>query len=175
MIVCPVCEHPQAHGSECDFCGKRLVAGPSAADLAIPRVDGLEPTLHAPADAAEEPLAGLEPTLRAGAGDVAEDPTPDLQATGTAPVDVDVEPVPDIERTAAAIPGDLPTAIPLVVTCRYCRTSAMPGERICSRCGVRLPIASQGEPEEDGSRKCSCGTSVRPGASLCPSCGARLA
>jgi hypothetical protein len=174
MIVCPVCEHPQANGSECDVCGKRLVAGPSVDDLTIPPVAGLELTLHAPADPAEESLAELEPTLRAGAGDVAEDPTPDLQATRTAPVDVDVEPVPDIERTAPSVPGDLPTAIPEVVTCRYCRTSAIPGERICSRCGMRLPLASQAGPEEEGPRTCTCGTNVRAGASLCPSCGARL-
>jgi hypothetical protein len=178
MIVCPVCEHAQPQGTECDLCGKRLAAGPSDADLAIPAVDGLEPTLRPPADAVEERMAELEPTLR-GAGDatIVEDPTPDLEATRAAPVDVDAPLAPDIERTQAGIPDDPPTLVPEVVVCRYCRTPASPGERLCARCGVRLPVtagAVAGGGDPDQLRVCTCGTTVRPDASLCPSCGARL-
>jgi hypothetical protein len=178
MIVCPVCEHAQPQGAECDLCGKRLVAGVSEADLAIPVVDGLEPTLCPPADAVEEKMPELEPTLR-GAGDATfvEDRTPDLEATRAAPVDVDSPPAPDLERTQAGIPDDPPTLVPEVAVCRYCRTPASPGDRLCARCGVRLPVppaaagAGRGGPAP---RVCSCGTTVRPDASLCPSCGARL-
>ncbi len=176
MIVCPVCEHPQAQGANCDVCGKRLVAGLSAADLAIPPVDGLEPTLHMPADALEERMPDLEPTIRGAGGGFVDDPTPDLEATASAPVDVDAPPVPDLERTDQEIPGDAPTAIPEVVVCRYCRTPAAPGERLCARCGVRLPLVAAAPLGDDPAqlRVCSCGTTVRPDAALCPSCGARL-
>lgn len=178
MIVCPVCEHQQAQGADCDVCGKRLVAGVSAADLAVPAVEGLEPTLHAAADAPPSPIVELEPTLHAASGAPAPDVTPDMEPTRAAPVDVVVAPAPDVERTAAEIPGDLPTALPAFTTCRYCRTPAMPGERICARCGMRLPVVPGGgkavAAEAPAQRVCSCGTVLRPDASLCPSCGARL-
>ena len=177
MIVCPVCEHAQLQGADCEVCGKRLVAGLSAADLAIPPVDGLEPTLQQPADAIEERMPDLEPTLRSANGAFVEERTPDLEATRAAPVDVDAPPVPDLERTDLQIPGDAPTAVPEVVVCRYCRTPAAPGDRMCARCGVRLPLVSAAPPENvsDQLRVCSCGTTLRPDAALCPSCGARQA
>jgi hypothetical protein len=181
MIVCPVCEHPQAQGAECEVCGKRLVAGVSAADLAIPLVEGLEPTLQGAVDAPSDHVPELEPTLldtaAATAAAPAFDVTPDLEATRAAPVDVQVAPVPDVERTAMELPGDVPTALPVFATCRYCRTPAMPGERLCSRCGMRLPLvaAPAGDAVPEVLRTCTCGTAVRPGASLCPACGARLA
>jgi hypothetical protein len=172
MIVCPVCEHPQAQGSECEVCGKRLGQGPSAADLALARVEGLEPTHHAPIDASAERLLDLEPTRHAAVRHVAE-VAPDLEATRVAPVDVQVEAVPGVEPTAAApIPGDAPTAVPSVVACRYCRTPAGPGERICGRCGMRLPVyRAAGADAPPPPRHCSCGSIVR--GSLCPVCGAR--
>ena len=90
-------------------------------------------------------------------------------------MDVEVSPTPDLERTAAALPGDARTELPLFATCRYCRTPAMPGERICARCGMRLPVVAPATPEVSRPlRHCSCGTAVRADASLCPSCGARL-
>ncbi len=179
MIVCPVCEHQQAQGVECEVCGKRLVAGVSPADLAIPAVEGLEPTLHAAIDAAPDRVVDLEPTHHAPTAPASLDVTPDLEATHAAPVDVQVAPAPDIERIGADVPDDLPTMLPAFATCRYCRTPAMPGERLCSRCGMRLPnIAEPGGagagPAPVAPRICSCGTVLGPGASLCPNCGARL-
>ncbi len=176
MIVCPICEHQQAQGAECEVCGKRLLTGVAAvAATPVVPVDGLEPTLHAPIDAGDVVLVELEPTLHAAAGPVAGDTTPDMEATSAAPVDVDVTPTPDIERTATGIPGDLPTVLPALALCRYCRTPAMPDERICSRCGMRLPvIAPSIAHAAPPVRHCSCGTVVRAGASLCPTCGARL-
>jgi hypothetical protein len=180
MIVCPVCEHQQAQGAECEVCGKRLATGVAPADLAIPAVEGLEPTFHAAAAApAADRVAELEPTRHDAALTAAApalDVTPDLEATRAAPVDVEVAPTPDVERTAAGIPDDAPTALPAFVTCRYCRTPAMPGERICARCGMRLPVVEAGAAAAAASEEaplCSCGMTLRPGVSLCPSCGAR--
>jgi hypothetical protein len=177
MIVCPVCEHQQAQGAECEVCGKRLVTGVSPEDLAIPAVEGLEPTLHAPIDVAAETAVELEPTLHAPTADAAPDVTPGMEATRAAPVDVVVAPTPDVERTANEIPGDLPTVLPAFATCRYCRTPAMPGERICTRCGMRLPVVPDGAAAPVSAapeRICTCGTVVRAEAALCPVCGARL-
>jgi hypothetical protein len=171
MIVCPVCEHAQPQGAECDVCGRRLAA-PSAADHPPPRVEGLEPTAAAPVAAAVAILPDLEPTRHAPAGAGA-DRMPELEATQAPPVDVDVAPVPDVERTAAELPGDAPAAPPALVVCRYCRTPAMPGERICARCGMRLPVLASAAAPDDaaGGWRCSCGTLAR--GSLCPGCGAR--
>jgi hypothetical protein len=179
MIVCPVCEHQQAQGADCEVCGKRLVAGVSEADLAIPAVEGLEPTLHAPIDAIPDAVVALEPTMHAPAAAGPDDVTPDMEATATAPVDVvQLAPVPDVERTSAGIPGDVPTALPAIATCRYCRTPAMPGERLCTRCGMRLPVVpapgrAAADAKAAAQRFCSCGTLLRPDVSLCPNCGAR--
>ena len=179
MIVCPVCEHQQVQGAECDVCGKRLVAGVSAADLAVPRVEGLEPTLQAPVDVPEERVTELEPTRRdpGAVAAFAPDPTPDLEATATAPVDVEVDPTPDVERISSETSDDAPTAVAAFATCRYCRTPAAPGDRICARCGMRLPVLTESAGVAETAvapRICSCGVPVRPGAALCPVCGARL-
>jgi hypothetical protein len=174
MIVCPVCEHAQPHGPECEVCGRRLARGPSAAELALPRVPDLEPTSHAPIDVTAQRLPDLEPTRHAAAAEPVPDAVPDLDAGRAAPVDVASEPVPGVERTSAPIPGDAPTAIPAIVVCRYCRTPAAPGERICGRCGMRLPVVAGAEREEavPATHLCTCGTPVR--GAVCPSCGGRV-
>jgi hypothetical protein len=87
-------------------------------------------------------------------------------------VDVDVLPTPDLERTSGGIPGDAPTAVPSIVACRYCRTPAMAAERVCGRCGMRLPVWETRRDEVEAQvRLCSCGAPAR--AALCPVCGAR--
>jgi hypothetical protein len=171
MIVCPVCEHAQAQGAECEVCGKRLVAGPGALPDA-PTIEGLEPTLQAAVPAgASARIPELEPTGHA-AVEAAPDATPDIEQTCVAPVDVDVAPAPDIERIEDGLPVDAPTAVPAFVACRYCRTTAAPGERLCARCGMRLPIFEGARPDAaPAGWRCGCGALVTQ--SLCPSCGAR--
>ncbi len=177
MIVCPVCEHQQPQGSECDVCGKRLATGVSERDLAIPAVDGLEPTQHARIDVAADRVAELEPTHHAAAAAFVDDVTPDLEATSAPPVDVEeTAQVPDLERTAMEVPGDARTELAASPLCRYCRTPSIPGERLCSRCGMSLPVVVSAAAAAAAAalRLCSCGTAVRAGAPLCPACGARL-
>ncbi len=172
MIVCPVCEHSQAEGAECEVCGKRLVEGPAGIPV-VPPIEGLEPTSAGDVDAPVERVGELEPTALAAGPDAPVEPVL-LEATRMAPVEVAVEATPDVERIGDAIPDDAATEVPLFVTCRYCRTEAMPGERVCARCGMRLPdfggpAAAGREPEQ---RVCGCGAIVR-GTGMCPSCGAR--
>jgi hypothetical protein len=170
MIVCPVCEHPQAQGLECEVCGKEFVPGEGAGAW-VPPVDGLEPTRHGDVDAGDERLAEIEPTRYARAQPI-DDPTPGIEPTLVAPVDVPDDPVPGLERTEPEIPGDARTAIPPFVTCRYCRTPAPPGERVCGRCGMRLPTFEATVDEAaTPPRRCGCGAEIR--GPRCPVCGSR--
>jgi hypothetical protein len=171
MIVCPVCEHPQAQGAECEVCGKRFARG-GAGVPPVPAIEGLEQTRHAGVAPRVEPLPDLEPTRQAS-GAYVPDRMPDLDTGRAVPLDVDAPPIPDIERTAAGSPDDGPTEVPALVTCRYCRTPAVAGERICARCGMRLPVVEGAPPKAvDEARLCSCGTPVSGAA--CPNCGARV-
>jgi hypothetical protein len=174
MIVCPVCEHAQPHGGECEVCGKRLAGAPPPSPAVAP-VEGLEPTLHAGAPSLPpDAVPGLEPTGH-GPVHVAAERVPDVEATCAAPVDVDAPPVPDLERTEAeGLPSDARTELPAFPVCRYCRTPALPGERVCSRCGMRLPAlaaAAGPAPAEPPVRRCSCGAPLR--GPVCPACGGR--
>ncbi len=174
MVVCPVCEHAQAGGSECEVCGRRLVGAPDAGPPAPP-LDGLEATLQPSVPAPPPELVpGLEPT---GAAPV---PAPDdprlaeLEFTCAAPVEVLVTAVPDVERIGDDVPAGEPTPYSAVVVCRYCRTETVLGARLCEHCGMRLPTAplpAAAPVPEVASRLCSCGTPIR--GSLCPACGAR--
>ena len=175
MIVCPVCEHAQAAATECEVCGRALGTA-SPAPLDVPRLEGVEATRFEPAPAVPGALAELEPTAHAPAASIdlpgAFDVTP-LEPTRAAPVDVDAAPLADVEPTSQELPGDAPTALPAFAVCRYCRTPALPGERLCSRCGMRLPVvaAAPRAAAPDAVRLCSCGVPVR--GRSCPACGAR--
>ncbi len=171
MIVCPVCEHPQALGGECEVCGRRL-GGAAGASPPVPALEGLDLGRHASVAASPERLPDLEPTGHPASSYVP-DQTPGVDPGRAEPVDVEGSPIPGLERTAAEIPDDGPTPIPALVACRYCRTPAMPDERICSRCGMRLPVIDGARPEAvEDTRLCSCGAPVH--GSACPSCGARV-
>jgi RNA polymerase subunit RPABC4/transcription elongation factor Spt4 len=177
MIVCPVCEHPQASGTECEVCGKRFAPGALPPDVIAP-MEGLEPTgVGGGRELDAGPvgtIAELEATL-APPVDAPEDRTPDMEATRAPPVDVDAPAIPDIERIQSELPGDAPTALPIAPVCRYCRTPAVPGERICSRCGMKLPVVDVAlvPAGTEGIRVCSnCGSVTT--RELCPACGNRL-
>jgi hypothetical protein len=169
--VRPALERAQAHGRECEVCGKELAERP-AVEVPVGPLDGLDPTAHPPIDAGDERIAELEPTRHAPAAHVP-DAMPGLDATLAAPVDVEVEQTPDVEPTAAGVPDDLPTAMPAIVACRYCRTPASSDERICTRCGMRLPIvrAAAADRAVDDGWRCSCGALAY--RSMCATCGAR--
>lgn len=175
MIVCPVCEHPQVTGSECEQCGRRLEEG-RATDAPVAPMDGLERTALDTAGAAAT-TADLMVDLELTRFEPAEAPllaeiVPDLEQTRAEPVEVTSDPTPDLERVQAGLPEDGPTPLSMVVTCRYCRTEAGPGERLCGRCGMKLELdAAPAATAAAGPRLCSCGTPVtRP---RCPACGAR--
>lgn len=173
MIACPVCEHQQADGAECEVCGRSLVSL-GAVDAPVTPLEGLEPTLAAP-----EPFAGvgeampeLEPTLQASPGEVALERVAELEPTAAAPVEAAGEPVPDLEPTSAPASLDPRTELPAIPVCRYCRTPAGPGQRSCARCGMQLPVGPvPGAPARAGPRLCGCGTPIT--RSTCPACGAR--
>jgi hypothetical protein len=172
MIVCSLCENAQEYGDACEVCGRPFPRG-EAVPVEVPAAEGLEATLYAGVAIAGEALEGLEPT-RHGGVDLPAVPAPDLEPTRVAPVDVDAPALEGLEPTDAGIPGDEATPFPALHTCRYCRTPASPGERICARCGMRLPVVAAAVPEPPGGehvRICGCGTPAR--GPVCPSCGAR--
>jgi len=180
MIVCPVCEHQQVAGSECEVCGRRLEEG-RGTDAPVATIEGLEHTaLDAAGAAAAAPPGEAMPELEVTRFEEAEAPllaeiVEDLEQTRAEPVEVAPDPTPDVERVQAGLPDDGPTLLPLVIVCRYCRTEAGPGEKICGRCGMRLSflVAAPAGGAPTGPRLCSCGTPVT--RSRCPACGARNA
>ncbi len=178
MVVCPVCEHQQASGEDCEVCGKRL-AGPGVEPLPVEPVPGFEPTVAAATGAAyEEIVPGLEPTRMAPVDAVAL-PATDIEPTRMAAVNPPTEAVPGFEPTETEpIPGDAPSALPAVRVCRYCRTPAPPSDVICGRCGMKLAtyalaaaeVAMPGEPVPV--RCFSCATLNTGPERFCSGCGA---
>lgn len=177
MTTCPVCEHVQQVGDECEVCGRKLAGAEPAAPFET--LAGLEPTLYepgapAPGELAVPPVPGLEPTAyqalqesgalhEAVAPATAEPPAEWVEGTRADAVGpVPAAPLPGLEQhRAEAVPDveELPREGP--VTCRYCRTPAMPNDRFCSRCGMRL---SRFEPVKMAL--------AERGGMVCPDCGA---
>jgi hypothetical protein len=178
MITCPLCEHQQARGDECEACGKKLT-GPGAGAVPVARLDGLEPTalFEGPASVPLDAVPGLEPT-RHEVADAAEAPALTIEPTLAAPVEVVIEMTPGLEPTAEDLaPDDAPAGPAPAPICRYCRTPAFPGEVICGRCGMKLPLlaarpAASGTELPPETRCHACGT-MSPG-SVCSGCGTLL-
>ncbi|XXF81041.1 hypothetical protein P2318_15135 [Myxococcaceae bacterium GXIMD 01537] len=185
MIICPVCEHQQAQGDECDNCGKKLQA-PRVVAVAVAPLLELEQTQFAggrapvPADTVPE-LEGTR--LRAGP-DLPPQMVQDLDRTAVDKATfaaAPVAPMLDIDTGRAEDDG-VRTMAPIgPVVCRYCRNVQSEG-LVCDKCGMRLPRARLEAPAEaragsgeGGWTNCPrCRTPNRPGRS-CTTCGAALA
>lgn len=180
-MICPVCEHQQAFGLECEVCGKVLGG-----------LDGLGPP-----PVREERVEGLEATLSDAVGDVAIERMGDLELSRYADVQVAVQAIPDVEPNRAADVGDVQverigdltvdrvpddgqrTALPEgPLTCRYCRNVQAAGA-MCERCGMKLPqviivpqiIGGALLSAEDVKVRCrSCGAPATAGKK-CSDCG----
>lgn len=151
-MICPVCEHQQDFGFECDVCGKELggldgLGAPPARDEAL---EGLEPTSSDQlGEVPIERMGDLEVT-RFDAVQVAPDVTPDVEHTSADDVgEVRVERMTDLSEDRVADDG-VRTALPSgPIICRYCRTPNTSGT-ICERCGMKLPVVAVAPPAADG-------------------------
>jgi len=160
VITCPVCEHQQPSGSECQVCGRVLEAG-RGTDAPVAPLEGLESTAHAGVAVGAGTIPDLETTHHPPVAAAPVPAVPDLEPTRAEDVAApELAPLEGLEATLAA-PDEAPSPPPLTVTCRYCRTEARDGERLCARCGMRLPVLEAGRPQEP----------VTPAAHRCPSCG----
>jgi len=182
-MICPVCEHQQAFGVECEVCGKDLGG---LGDLGPPpvttqRIEGLEATLNESAgEVRVEKLGELEVTRHDAVAAVPRDVTPDLEITANAPVgEVAVERIADlsIDRAAPESRTPMPQG---PVTCRYCRNVQATGA-MCDRCGMKLPVVIvvpeavmgtlvKGSPLAEKTRCRSCGAPATAGE-RCGDCG----
>lgn len=152
MIICPMCEHQQAQGTECEVCGKKLFTTAPVA-VAVTRLAELEQTQlaggRAPVQTAAIP--DLELTAQQAVREVAVQPVPELDTGRSAAAgNVVVAPVQDMD-TGRALSDGLRTAAPTgPVVCRYCRNVQDIGN-VCDRCGMRLPKARLAQPEASAS------------------------
>jgi ribosomal protein L32 len=181
MIICPMCEHQQAQGTECEVCGKKLTAAAPVA-VAVAPLPELEQTQlaggRAPVQTAAIP--DLEVTRQQPVQNIAVQPVPELDTGRAASAgNVMVAPIQDMD-TGRALSDGLRTAAPTgPVVCRYCRNVQESGA-VCDRCGMRLPKArlAQAEAAPSSGRvpagewtKCSkCQSNARAGRA-CVSCG----
>jgi hypothetical protein len=187
MIICPVCEHQQAQGDECDNCGKKLQVPKVAAAVAVPTLPELEQTLHVGGRVAvDAPLIPeLDQTRQQAGPDLPAQVMPDMETTRTAPIDkVSVETVPDMDTGRVADDGVRTAAPTGKVVCRYCRNEQSEG-MVCDKCGMRLPkarptaaaaaaAAAAAKAEELLWLPCQkCRTPTRPNK-ICTVCGTRV-
>ena len=181
MITCPVCEHQQAAGSECEVCGKRFSdrapdAGPVARLPELEQTQLVDPKIAVPA----ERLAELEATRVRSGPDLPPQQIPELERTQAAPApNVAVQPVPDLDVGRAQDDEARTPAPSGPVTCRYCHNVQETG-LLCDRCGMRLPRS--GAPAEapaqaatrtvegEWTRCRECGSRARHGT-RCGNCG----
>jgi hypothetical protein len=143
-MICPVCEHQQDFGVECEVCGKELGGlgdlGPPP--VTIQRVEGLEATLSENVGEVQVERVGELEVTRFAAVTVAPEQTPDVEHTSMASVGaVAVERMGELQVDRVPDDGQR-TAIPEgPITCRYCRNVQATGT-MCDRCGMRLPIVA---------------------------------
>ena len=184
MIICPMCEHPQAQGIECEVCGKKLTT-PIQVQVAVAPLPDLEGTQlaggRAPVAVAAVPDLELTRQQPVQAGAVAK--VQDLDTGRSAPAyNVVVDPLQDLD--AGRQPRDeYRTPAPVgPVVCRYCRNTQETGA-VCDRCGMRLPKARVAAapvasaealvPSGEWTKCTKCMTNTRAGRA-CVSCGTHV-
>lgn len=186
MIICPVCEHQQAQGDECDNCGKKLQVPKAAAAVAVPTLPELEQTQHLGGRVAVDApvLAELDHTRQQAGPDLPPQVVQDMETTRAAPVDkITVEAVPELDTGRAPDDGVRTAAPTGAVMCRYCRNVQAEG-MVCDRCGMRLPRARPAaatgakvtgiSAEDLNWIPCQkCRTPTRPNK-ICQICGSRV-
>jgi hypothetical protein len=182
MTVCPVCEHQQEIGFECEVCGKDLSSLSGLGGLGPPPI-------------AVQRIAELEITVPDRVGDVGAARVAELEANAYAKVEVAAELTPGLETSQLAKVGEVPvervadladdrvrddgvrTAAPTgQVICRYCKNVQATGT-VCDRCGMKLPTALRTEaaaPKLQTERCRACGA---PGiiGERCKECGRVIA
>lgn len=177
MTVCPVCEHPQPFGFECDVCGRDLsgaLEGLGPPPVAVERVAELEVTIpDRIGDVGIDAVAELEANAFAKV-EVVSERTPDLETSSIAPVgEVAVERLTDFADDRAADDGVRTAAPSGQVVCRYCKNVQASGS-VCERCGMKLPTALKTlAPEIPQSEWVRCHACGAPGpiGERCRECG----
>jgi len=181
-MICPVCEHQQDFGVECDVCGKTFgglddLGPPPVMDQ---KMEGLEVTLFAPqAEVPLEQMGELEVT-RFAPVNVAADVTPDVEHASINSVgEVAVDRMPDISEDRVPDDGQRTAVSDGPVTCRYCRNVQAEGV-LCDRCGMKLPVVALpvlavtgtliGGGGDNKTRCRSCGAPAK-GGERCGDCG----
>jgi hypothetical protein len=182
-MICPVCEHDQPFGTECDVCGKALggLDGLGPPPVTVQRVEGLEVTI--PEKLGDVPVIEMDMLERSSFEKVAEvagELTPGLETSRLAPVgEVAVERIADLSVDRVPDDGSRTPLPQGPVTCRYCRNVQAAGS-MCDRCGMKLPVvivvpdlvvgAVIGRVEEVKTRCRSCGAPATAGQK-CGDCG----
>jgi hypothetical protein len=177
MTVCPVCEHQQELGFECEVCGKDLsgpLAGLGPPPVAIQRVEGLEQTVgERVGDVGVQHINELELNAMPKAPDAPTGGTTDLELSQFAPTGaIPIEKVADLTVDRAPDDGVRTAAPSGQVTCRYCKNIS-PAGTVCAHCGMRLPRALQTEvskPKVELFRCIACGA-PGPAGAPCKECG----
>lgn len=189
MITCPVCEHTQAQGHECENCGHRLSA-PPAVSGDVQRLPDLEATPYAGggAEVSPERVPELEQTRFRSGPDLPPVAFPEMERTVSGGAgEVDVPMIADLDTGRSEDDGIRTAAPSGPVTCRYCHHVQEEGS-LCDRCGMRLPYtATPAIPAEwsDGTRRarvdlddlrvrCKCGAPAKAGQ-RCGDCGEMVA
>jgi hypothetical protein len=177
MTVCPVCEHQQEVGFECDVCGKDLsgpLAGLGPPPVAVEQVAGLEQTVgERVGDVGVERFADLELNVLPKAPDGPVAAMPDVEASRLAPVgEVPIERMTDIADERAADDGVRTAAPSGQVVCRYCK-NVQPTGTVCDRCGMKLATALVTEVSRPVVELMRCRACGAPGpvGERCKECG----
>lgn len=183
MVTCPVCEHTQAQGDECENCGKQLRAA-RAVEVPVVRMVELEATAVAARGLRVQaaPLEELERTKLPSGPELPAQSMADVEPTRGAPVGrVEVQGLPDLDLGRSQDDG-VRTVLPVgQVVCRYCR-NVQAGGLLCERCGMRLPVVPRAlaaapprAGEEEGQVRCQeCGSRAHAGR-RCGNCGVLVA